>query len=109
VAPEEEGDLRGIERAIGRTLPRITLPDFDYKAKPHVRLEIPNAQRIAAIRAQKAEERARARSNTERRAATLRAASTGRPAEQPPPTWRGKTRPSAPASRRRRRPPRHRP
>jgi ATP-dependent RNA helicase RhlE len=49
VAPEEEGDLRGIERALGRTLPRITLPDFDYKAKPHVRLEIPIAQRIAAI------------------------------------------------------------
>ena len=109
VAPEEEPDLRAIERAIGRTLPRITLPDFDYKARPHVRLEIPIAQRIAAIRAQKAEERARAKANTERRAATLRAAATGRPAEQPPPSWRGKTRPSAPASRRRRPPPRHRP
>ena len=63
VAPEEEPDLRAIERAIGRTLPRITLPDFDYKARPHVRLEIPMAQRIAAIRAQKAEERARAKAN----------------------------------------------
>ena len=44
-----------------------------------------------------AEERARAKANTERRAATLRAAATGRPAEQPSPSWRGKTRPSAPA------------
>ena len=34
VAPEEEADLRAIERAIGRTLPRVTLPDFDYKARP---------------------------------------------------------------------------
>ena len=68
VAPEEEGDLRVIERAIGRTLPRITLPDFDYKARPHVRLEIPIAQRIAAIRARKAEERARAKTNADRRA-----------------------------------------
>ena len=33
VAPEEEADLRAIERAIGRTLPRVTLPDFDYKAQ----------------------------------------------------------------------------
>jgi ATP-dependent RNA helicase RhlE len=72
VAPEEEGDLRGIERAIGRTLPRITLPDFDYKAKPHVRLEIPIAQRIAAIRAQKAEERSRANVNAARRASAHR-------------------------------------
>ena len=72
VAPEEEGDLRGIERALGRTLPRITLPDFDYKAKPHVRLEIPIAQRIAAIRARKAEERSRAKVNAARQAAAQR-------------------------------------
>jgi ATP-dependent RNA helicase RhlE len=109
VAPEEESDLKAIERAIGRTLPRITVPDFDYKAKPHVRLEIPLAQRIAAIRAQKAEQRARAKANTERRAASLRAAATGRPTDAPPPSWRGKTRPSSPAARRRRRPSRRRP
>ena len=34
VAPDEEADLRAIERAIGRTLPRVTLPDFDYGAGP---------------------------------------------------------------------------
>ena len=32
VAPEEEGSVRDIERAIGKRLPRVTLPDFDYAA-----------------------------------------------------------------------------
>jgi len=32
VSPEEEESLRGIEKAIGNRLPRVTLPDFDYKA-----------------------------------------------------------------------------
>jgi ATP-dependent RNA helicase RhlE len=60
VAPAEEGELRAIERAIGRTLPRITLPDFDYAAA-QATLEIPLAERIAAIRRRKAEERSRSR------------------------------------------------
>jgi ATP-dependent RNA helicase RhlE len=68
VSREEEGDLHAIERAIGRTLPRVTLPDFDYNARPAARLEVPIAQRIAEIRARKAEERARARAKAERRA-----------------------------------------
>ena len=69
VSPEEEGDLRAIERAVGKRLPRVTLPDFDYKAKADTKLEIPLAERIAAIRARKAEERARAKAKAERRAA----------------------------------------
>jgi ATP-dependent RNA helicase RhlE len=60
VAPAEEGELRAIERAIGRTLPRITLPDFDYAAA-QATLEIPLAERIAAIRRRKVEERSRSR------------------------------------------------
>ena len=76
VSPEEENDLRAIERAIGHRLPRVTVPDFDYTARHQARLEVPLAQRIAEIRARKAEERARARANTERRAA----AEQGRPA-----------------------------
>src|SRR6266498_645524 len=32
VSPEEEGSLREIEKAISSRLPRVTLPDFDYKA-----------------------------------------------------------------------------
>ena len=61
VAPEDEGELRAIERAINRTLPRVTLPDFDYRARAQGRLEIPLAERIAAIRARKSDERARSR------------------------------------------------
>ncbi|MEO7085404.1 MAG: DEAD/DEAH box helicase [Gemmatimonadaceae bacterium] len=67
VSPEEAGDLRAIERAIGKSLPRVTLPDFDYAAKPAAKLEIPIAERIAQIRARKSEERARAKVKAERR------------------------------------------
>jgi ATP-dependent RNA helicase RhlE len=59
VAPDEESNLRSIERAVKRTLPRVTLPDFDYKTRPQEKLEIPLAERIAAIRQRKSEERAR--------------------------------------------------
>ncbi|MDO8836129.1 MAG: DEAD/DEAH box helicase [Vicinamibacterales bacterium] len=51
VAPDEEKDLRLIERAIGRPLPRVTLPDFDYNKKTTERLEIPIRERLAAARA----------------------------------------------------------
>src|SRR5216683_4762130 len=69
VAPDEENDLRAIERAIGKRLPRVTVPDFDYRQRPAERLEIPIHERIAAIRARKAEDRARAKAKLERRAA----------------------------------------
>jgi ATP-dependent RNA helicase RhlE len=68
VSPDEEGELRGIERAIGKRLPRVTVPGFDYAAKPEGVLEVPLAERIAAIRARKAEDRARAKAKAERRA-----------------------------------------
>jgi len=61
VAPDEQNDLRAIEKAIGKRLPQITLPDFDYDARPEGRLEIPIGERIAAIRGRKAEERARSK------------------------------------------------
>jgi ATP-dependent RNA helicase RhlE len=61
VAPDEQNDLRAIEKAIGKRLPQITIPDFDYNARPEGRLEIPIGERIAAIRGRKAEERARSR------------------------------------------------
>jgi ATP-dependent RNA helicase RhlE len=72
VSPEEDGNLRDIERAIGRRLPRVTVPDFDYNAKPPARLEVPLAQRIAEIRARKRDERARAAVNAARRSAGQR-------------------------------------
>jgi ATP-dependent RNA helicase RhlE len=95
-APEEEGDLRAIERAIGRRLPRVTVPDFDYQARPPGRLEIPLAERIAEIRARKREERARAAANAARRAANLRGqpAPSSRPASGAAPQGRRPSRPS---------------
>ncbi len=69
VSPQEQGDLAQIERAIGKKLPRVTLPDFDYSARPAARLEIPLAERIASIRSRKAADRARAQAKAERRAA----------------------------------------
>ncbi|MCC7415942.1 MAG: DEAD/DEAH box helicase [Acidobacteria bacterium] len=75
VSPEEEGDLRAIEKAIHARLPRVTVPGFDYAARVEARLEVPLAQRIAEIRARKAQERARAAANAARRAAAQRAGS----------------------------------
>ncbi len=45
VSPGEEADMRRIEGAIGKRLPRITVPDFDYKAVPAGRLEASSAER----------------------------------------------------------------
>jgi ATP-dependent RNA helicase RhlE len=71
VSPDEEQDLRAIERAVGRSLPRVTLPDFNYKAQA-AQLEVPLKERIAAIREMKRQERERARANAARRAAGVR-------------------------------------
>jgi ATP-dependent RNA helicase RhlE len=68
VAPEEEGELRQIERVVGKRLPRVMLPDFNYAARAEGRLEVPLAERIAAIRAKKAEDRTRARLKADRKA-----------------------------------------
>src|SRR6185295_15119460 len=68
VAPDEEGDLGAIERAIAKRLPRVTLPGFDYTRREAERLEVPLAERIAAIRARKSVERTRAREKEARRA-----------------------------------------
>ena len=99
VAPDEENDLRAIERAIGKRLPRVTVPDFDYAQKPAEKLEIPIQERIAAIRARKAEDRARAKAKAERRAG---AATPARSAPAPRPQARNVA--SAPSAPRRDRP-----
>jgi len=70
VSSEEETDLAAIERAIGRRLPRVTLPGFDYARKTTERLEIPLGERLAAHRAKRTEDRARTRAKEERRVAT---------------------------------------
>jgi ATP-dependent RNA helicase RhlE len=53
VSPAEEASLRGIEKAIGRRLPRVTLADFDYAGRPAEKLEVPLAERLAAMRHQR--------------------------------------------------------
>ena len=87
VAPEERDDLAAIERAVGKALPRVTLPDFDYAARPAAKLEIPLAERIAKLRAQRAEERARAKAKSERR--------TGAAAPANPPSRSAAPRPAS--------------
>ncbi len=69
VSQDEEADLKAIERAIGRSLPRRKVEGFDYSHTPVERFEIPIGERIASIRARKAEERARAKAKLERRKA----------------------------------------
>ena len=84
VSPEEEDSLRGIEKVIGRRLPRVILPDFEYTARSQP-LEVPHAQRIAEIRRRKQEERKRAQINAARRGAGHRNAT-------PPERGRGPSR-----------------
>jgi ATP-dependent RNA helicase RhlE len=59
VSPEERDELAAIERTLGRPLPRVTVPDFDYAARPAARLEVPLAQRLATHRARQGQRPAR--------------------------------------------------
>ena len=65
-SPEEEGDLRDIERAIGKRLPRVTVPDFDYTARHAPPLEVPHR---AAHRGDPRAESAGARAREDQRGA----------------------------------------
>ena len=97
VSPQEQGDLAQIERAIGKRLPRVTVPDFDYSARTEARLEVPLAERIAAIRSRKADERARAKNKAERKAA--RPTPEPAPRAPKPEPKRGASAPTGPGSR----------
>jgi ATP-dependent RNA helicase RhlE len=70
VSPIEERDLHFIERHLGKRLPRQKVQGFDYSAKPEERFEVPIEERIAEIRARKAEDRNRAKAKAERRGFT---------------------------------------
>jgi ATP-dependent RNA helicase RhlE len=50
VAPEEESSVTRIERAIGKRIPRVTVPDFDYRKRATEKLEVPLHQRRAEMR-----------------------------------------------------------
>jgi ATP-dependent RNA helicase RhlE len=89
VSRQEEGDLRAIERAVGRPIGRRTLEGFDYAKRAAEKLEIPIQERIAEIRARKAEDRRRASAKAARKSGGAIAPSTpgrsrgGRPAARP--------------------------
>src|SRR5690606_21287725 len=68
VSPDEERLVKAIERAIDQRIARVTVPGFDYKARPTERFEIPIGERIAEIRKRKKEERERARQKAESKA-----------------------------------------
>jgi ATP-dependent RNA helicase RhlE len=86
VSPDEEDDLKAIERALGKSLPRVTLPGFDYARKTTERLEIPVRERLAAARAARAPRQA-----GRRPAGSKTSAQSGRPARpgRPHPNARG--------------------
>ncbi len=63
-SPEEDPQLHAIERAVGKRLPRVTVPGFDYSKKQAERLEIPLAERLAAMRTRRSQERTRSREKT---------------------------------------------
>jgi ATP-dependent RNA helicase RhlE len=67
VSPEEEGDVRRIEGVLGIRLPRVTLSGFDYTKKASEKLEIPLEQRLARMRAQRAQGRKKSGSPRHRR------------------------------------------
>jgi ATP-dependent RNA helicase RhlE len=78
VSPDEEQEMRAIERAVGRPIERRKLSGFDYSARVEERFEVPIGERIAEIRARKADDRARAKINAERRAGNATAAAPTR-------------------------------
>jgi ATP-dependent RNA helicase RhlE len=86
VTPDDEPAIRAIERAVGRRVERRKLAGFDYAAAAtDEKLEIPLAERIAQIRARKAEERVRAKAKaSEREVAQQRAQEDRQPAAELP-------------------------
>jgi ATP-dependent RNA helicase RhlE len=93
VAPDEEAGLRSIERVMGKRLPRVIVPDFDYAAKTGGILEIPLADRIAAIRAKKKDDRARSAAKAQRRTEVETAEKARRDGQrQSPPAGAGSSR-----------------
>jgi ATP-dependent RNA helicase RhlE len=59
VSPEEESEIRAIERAVGRRIERRTIEGFDYAAPENERFEVPVGERIAAMREQRRKARER--------------------------------------------------
>ncbi len=97
VSPEEEQDLRAIEKAIGAKLEKRVLADFDYQQKPAEALEIPIGKRLAEHRARNAGQRG-ARRDDRRHPGARTAQVESRPADgrrHDAPSSRGRDRPPA--------------
>jgi ATP-dependent RNA helicase RhlE len=78
VSPEEEAQVTRIERAIGKRIPRVTVPGFDYQKKPAEKLEIPRGQRLAVMRSQRSTIAARRSSGPRRHDASRHESYRGR-------------------------------
>ncbi|MFL5386782.1 MAG: DEAD/DEAH box helicase [Longimicrobiaceae bacterium] len=94
VSPEEENDLRAIERAVGKPIKRVTLQGFDYAARAAERFEVPIGERIKEIRARKAADRERAKAKADAKAQRVATEEARRstPARQPSPSRSGERR-----------------
>jgi ATP-dependent RNA helicase RhlE len=79
VAPEDEADFARIERAVGSKIPRVRLESFSYDAPADAPLEVPLGERIAAIRARKAQERSRSAAKAGGRPAAPASSDSSRP------------------------------
>jgi ATP-dependent RNA helicase RhlE len=64
VSHEEEKEIKDIEKVLGKKIERRKVKDFDYNATGQEKLEVPLAERIAAIRERKRGERARTAART---------------------------------------------
>jgi ATP-dependent RNA helicase RhlE len=83
VSPEDEPNIRAIERAVGRKVERRTVAGFDYRAPAaDEKLEVPLGERIAQIRARKAEDRERAKAKLAARATAQNRALQAMPAPE---------------------------
>jgi ATP-dependent RNA helicase RhlE len=60
VSPDEEAQIKAVERATGKKIQRRVVKDFDYNRQTDEKLEIPLEERIAAIRSKRRDDRARA-------------------------------------------------
>ncbi len=92
VSPQEEKDMLRIERAIGKRLPRIIVPDFDYKARPEARLELSNRERREISRSRPSGQRSKHGGGGRPQRSSGGGGGKGRPAS----SGGGKGRPSSP-------------
>ncbi|MFH1812383.1 MAG: DEAD/DEAH box helicase [Pseudomonadota bacterium] len=97
-SPDEASELAAIERAVGKSLQRRRIDGFDYNARSSWRLEIPIGECIAAIRARRAEERARSAAKADRRGqgTPLRTGRAGQGTQWPRPAAKPRFDPRSP-------------